>query len=241
MQICLCVSKYVLVRCQGSPESGPGRYPQAVEVVTWDSLGCRASPLLEMGFVEKNMSLGARRPAAPCPPVSVTGSAISSKPLKSSRPRFTHLYKKGVHSVAEQTREVGRNAAGRRWAASGRRHPPCPCCCRRGFPWRVPHATSSCPSPGGAGAREGLSVQPPARQKRPRPCGGRQHTDERRSPRKRRAPGRAEEAPQDGGGAWGRGGGGAVRSGRSLRGDPQKGAGSGLCEVSGALQQGRRL
>lgn len=63
--------------------------------------GVQACASLEMGFV-KHMSLGARRPAATCPAVSVTGSAISSKPLKSSRPQFTHLYKKGVKSVAEQ-------------------------------------------------------------------------------------------------------------------------------------------
>lgn len=97
----LLVSKDLLMLCRGSSESSPGSYPQAVEVVTWESLGCQVCPSLEMGFV-KSVSLGAQRSAAACPAVPVTGSAISRKPLETSRPQFTHLYKKGANSAAEQ-------------------------------------------------------------------------------------------------------------------------------------------
>lgn len=40
----LLVSKYSLMPCWGGSESSPGRYPQAVEVVAWESLGCRRAP-----------------------------------------------------------------------------------------------------------------------------------------------------------------------------------------------------
>lgn len=75
-----------------------------------------------------------------------------------------------------------------------------------------------------------LSVQPRARQMRLPPWGRRQHTDVRRSTSKHRAPERSRESQA------GRGRGVGlfeVEAGRSLRGDLQKGAGSG-CVMSQA-------